>query len=164
MMISKSMNAKLNAQVTAEFSAAHTYLSMSCAFDGMGLRILAKRFRSQYTEELEHGIKIVDYVQEVGGAVTLEAVPQPVAEYADAEALVSAALNSEQHITRLINDLVALADKEKDYATRSFLTWFVDEQVEEIASMSALLDLVRLADGNMLQVENRVRHEMSPQG
>ena len=61
----------------------------------------------------------------------------------------------------MINDLVTLADSEKDYATRSFLNWFVDEQVEEVSSMTDLLNLVELADGNMLQVEARVRHQMA---
>ncbi len=60
----------------------------------------------------------------------------------------------------MINDLVALAESEDDYATRSFLNWFVDEQVEEVSSMTDLLTLVKLARGNMLQVEARVRHEM----
>ena len=60
--------------------------------------------------------------------------------------------------------MVALADSEKDYATRSFLNWFVDEQVEEVAQMTDLLNLVELAAGNMLQVESRIRHEMMAGG
>ena len=60
----------------------------------------------------------------------------------------------------MINKLMTLADQEKDYATRSFLQWFVDEQVEEVSSMEDLLQLVKLAGNNVLQVEMRVRHEM----
>ncbi len=161
MMISDAMNARLNEQITAEFSAAHSYLAMVCAFDRMGLKILSKRFLAQHEEEREHAMKIVRYLHEVGGTVTLEALPKPTGTFKSAEAIVQAALESEKNVTRMIHDLVALAQSEKDYATRSFLNWFVDEQVEEVSAMTDLLNLVHLAGDNMLQVENRVRHEMT---
>ncbi len=162
MMISDAMNAKLNGQVATEFSAAHLYLAMACALDRMGLKILAARFVAQYEEERGHALKILHFVQEVGGNVTLDGISKPTAEYTNVETIVRTALESERDTTRKINDLVALADSENDYATRSFLNWFVDEQVEEVASMSDLLTLVQLAGDNMLQVEARVRHEMTP--
>lgn len=164
MMISAAMNAKLNEQITAEFSAAHCYLAMSTVFDAMGLKILGKKFRGQDDEERRHAMKIVAFIQEVGGTVTLDAIPRPRCDFKSAEAIVQAALESELSVTRMINDVVALAESEKDYATRSFLNWFVDEQVEEVASMTDLLDLVKLAGDNMLQVESRVRHEMMSAG
>lgn len=162
MMISEAMNAKLNEQIAAEFSAAHDYLGMACALDQMGLKILAKRFLAQHDEEREHAMKILHYVQEVGGTVALQNIGKPVSEYENVEAIVRTALEAEHKVTRMINDLVALADSEKDYASRSFLNWFVDEQVEEVSSMTDLLALVQLAGDNMLQVEARVRHEMMP--
>ena len=160
MMISQAMNKKLNEQITAELSAAHSYLAMACALDGMGLKVLAKRFFAQASEEREHAMKFIGYVLEVGGTVTLDSVNKPAGEYESVEAIVRAALESEQKVTRMINDLVSLADSEKDYASRSFLNWFVDEQVEEVSSMTDLLSLVQLAGGNMLQVETLVRHQM----
>lgn len=160
MMISKAMHAKLNEQITAEFSAAHAYLAMACGLEQMGLKILAKHFRTQGDEERQHAMKIVDYVHEIGGTVTLTAIHEPKNDYATVKETVQAALKSEQHITGMIHDLVTLADSDKDYATRSFLNWFVDEQVEEISSMTDLLTLVELAGDNVLQVESRVRHEM----
>lgn len=161
MMISSKMNSKLNEQVTAELMAAHQYLSMACSFDGMGFKILSKRFIQQYEEELEHAMKFVKYLLEVGGTVQLEALPKPASGFKGVEQIVQAALDGEKHITNLIHGLVALAEDEKDYATRSFLGWFIDEQVEEVSSMVDLLNLIRLAGGNILQVEMRVRHEMT---
>ena len=160
MMISTAMNAKLNEQIAAEFAAAHAYLAMACAFDRMGLKALAKRFLQQHEEERGHGLKILHYIHEVGGTVSLEAVAKPKKEYKNAEAIVSAALQSEKDITAKINDLVTFADSEKDYATRSFLQWFIDEQVEEVSTMAELLNLVKLAGNNVLQVEAVVRHQM----
>ena len=160
MMISTAMNAKLNEQIGAEFAAAHAYLAMSCAFDRMALKVLAKRFLKQHDEEREHAMKILHYVQEVGGTVSLEAIAKPKKDYKNTEALVSTALQNELDITAKINDLMTLAESEKDYATRSFLEWFVDEQVEEVSSMTDLLNVVKLAGENVLQVEALVRHQM----
>lgn len=160
MMISEAMNAKLNEQITAEFSAGHLYLAMACGFDGMGLKIMHQRFLIQAAEEREHAMKILHYIHEVGGVVTLDTIPKPAGEFASPENIVRAALESEEHITRMVNEIVALAESEKDYATHSFLQWFVNEQVEEVSSMRDLLGLVRMAGGEMLQVEARVRHEM----
>jgi len=160
MMISETMNAKLNDQVTAEFGAAHAYLAMACLFDNMSLKVLAGRFFKQYSEELEHAMRIVRYVLEVGGTVALDGIAKPKKDYKNLEDIVATALQNEKDITAKINDLVALADKEKDYATRSFLQWFIDEQVEEISTMSELLNLVKLAGNNVLQLEAVVRHQM----
>lgn len=160
MMISTAMNAKLNDQIGAEFAAAHAYLAMACAFDRMALKVLAKRFLQQHDEELEHAMKILHYVQEVGGTVSLDAIAKPKKDYKNTEAIVSTALQNEKDITAKINDLMTLAESEKDYATRSFLQWFVDEQVEEVSSMTNLLNVVKLAGDNVLQVEALVRHQM----
>jgi len=160
MMISKAMNAQLNKQITAEFGAAHNYLAMACVFNQMGLKVLAKRFFQQQTEESGHAMKIVKYILEVNGTVNLEAVAKPKTDYKTAEEIVQAALDSELNITRMINDLATLAESESDFATRSFLNWFIDEQVEEVSNMEGLLNLIRLAGKNVLQVEAFVRHEM----
>jgi ferritin len=159
-LISKTMNNKLNKQIAVEFMAAHKYLAMSCVLDSMGLKVLRRRFFEQYEEECEHALKILDYVLEVGGDVDLGAIDKPNDKYKSVEEIVETALESEMEVTRLINEIAALAQKENDFATRSFINWFVDEQVEEVSSMTDLLQIVRLAKGNMLQVETRVRHEM----
>ncbi|MFH1071174.1 MAG: ferritin-like domain-containing protein, partial [Candidatus Glassbacteria bacterium] len=53
-------------------------------------------------------------------------------------------LKHEKHITGRINDLVALAQVDKDNATLVFLHWFVSEQVEEEASAQAVVDKLKL--------------------
>jgi ferritin len=54
----------------------------------------------------------------------------------------------EQHVTSLINDLVDLAISEKDHATNIFLQWFVTEQVEEEASVGAVVEKLRMVQDN----------------
>lgn len=162
MMISENMNTRLNQQIGAEFSAAYAYLAMACQLDGMALKAVSERYFKQYEEELEHAMKILHYVLEVGGTVKLEAIAKPASDYKNVEAIVKASLEHEQRVTDMINALAALADEEKDYATRSFLNWFVDEQVEEVSTMTDMLNVVRLAGPNLLQVEAWVRHQMAP--
>lgn len=43
-------------------------------------------------------------------------------------------------MTALINNLYALAEAERDYATRDRLAWFVTEQVEEEDNARQLID------------------------
>jgi ferritin len=135
MMISKAMNTKLNEQVAHEFGASQAYLAMACQFEGLGLKALAAHFRRQTEEERGHALKILDYVLEVGGKMTLSKLDAPPAEYRTVLAAIQAAVAHEKRVTAQIHALMKLAEKETDYATRSFLEWFVDEQVEEVSSM-----------------------------
>lgn len=161
MKISQKMNKLLNQQVTHELGTSHAYLAMSFWFDDQGLKVFGKRFSKQAEEEREHAMKITKYIQDTGGKIDLAALPKPRGEFDSARAAVKTALGSERTVTQQINKLVAAADSEKDYATRSFLTWFVDEQVEEEASMIDLLQMVDLAGkNNLFQVETRLAQSM----
>ncbi len=162
MMISAKMNKALNQQVTNELDASFSYLAMSFAFEDMGLKIFGQRYKAQADEERGHAMKITGYIQDVGGKVCLDAVAKPRADYDSAQAMVEAALASEETVTKQVNELVALAEAEKDYATQSFLQWFVDEQVEEVSSMSELLQMVKMAgEANLFLVEGRLAKMMA---
>lgn len=157
MLIPPAVVDKLNAQIANEFHAAHNYMAMACAFDGMGLKILAQWFFRQGEEEREHGKRILKYLLEVGAKVKLQAIAEPAGDISSPLAIVQTALDQELAVTQQIHGLVALAEQHKDYATRSFLSWFVDEQVEEVATMTELLQMIKLAGEHyLLQVEARV--------
>lgn len=153
MMISKAMNAKLNEQITNELGASQTYLAMSCMFKDMGLNVLAKLFRKQTEEERMHALKILDYVLDVGAQVEIGALAAPPMKYPSVVTTIDAALNHERKVTQQIHDLVSLAEQEKDWSTRSFLQWYVDEQVEEISTMTQLAQLAKLAGEDLLKLE-----------
>lgn len=162
MMISSKMCQKLNEQVTNEFYASHVYLQMACAFDTQGLKVFAKRFFQQSDEERGHALKIAKYILDVGGEINLGGVSKPTGDFSSARSMVKGSMDHELLVTRQINDGVALAQEENDYATRSFLQWFVDEQVEEVRTMSDLLQLIEMAgDQYILQVEARLAHMMA---
>lgn len=160
MLISEKMCEKLNEQITAEFGASHKYMQMACTLDHMGLKMLSKWFVRQSGEEREHAMKIINYVLEVGASVTLDDIPKPKDKHKTVKDIVVAGLESEKTVTKMINDLVNLAESERDHATRSFLQWFVDEQVEEMSTFSDLLTMVELAKDNLLQVEARLQYQL----
>jgi len=99
-------------------------------------------FRTQ--EELQHAMKVFDFIMDREGKVTLAAVKPPTGTWKSPLAAVQDALKSERANTKQINDLVELSFATKDHATRVFLQWFVDEQVEEEASASKLVEKVKL--------------------
>ena len=162
MMISKKMADQLNEQVKNEFFAQWAYLDMAFAFESMGLKIFAKWFFRQADEEKEHAIKIAQYLLDQGAEVLLKSLDKPKNKYSSAEEIVAAAVDHELGVTKNINDLVDLARAENDHATDNFLQWFVQEQVEEVASTTELLDMVKMASGpgQLFMLEGRLYHEM----
>jgi ferritin len=157
MLIPKPILEMLNNQIAGEFQAAHNYMRMACVLDGMGLKMLSQWFFRQGEEERNHGKKILHYVLETGGDVKLQAVKEPTGDVSSALAIVQSALDQEISVTRAIHDIAAASEQHKDYSTRSFLGWFIDEQVEEVSSMTDLLHLVKMAgEHNLLAVEERV--------
>ena len=53
---------------------------------------------------------------------------------------------------------MTLAIAEKDYAAQNFLQWFVNEQVEEVATASANLGIIKKAGPNVLMIEAYLAH------
>lgn len=155
-MLSKSMNEKLNAQITREFYSSYLYRQMASCLDQMGLSVLEQFFLDQADEERSHAVKLIDYVQKAGGRLELGAIPAPPVEYPSVLALVEATLVHEREVTGHIHALMAQAEEDKDYSTRSYLQWYIDEQVEEEASFASLVQLAKLAGDNLLALEDRV--------
>jgi ferritin len=147
-MLSSKMQAALNKQINEEFSSAYIYLAISAAADEKGLPGFANWFKMQFREELLHADKFFNYVLERNGSVTLDAIGKPHVESSTPLAMFEAALKHEEHITSCIFKLKDLAKSESDHATDVFLEWFVNEQVEEEANASNVIDQLRLVEGN----------------
>lgn len=155
-MLSSSMNEKLNAQITREFYSSYLYRQMASCLDQLGLSVLEQFFIDQADEERMHAIKLIDYVQKAGGKLILGAVDAPPPEYGSVLDICERTLEHERKITQHIHALVAQAEQDKDYSTRSYLQWYIDEQVEEEASFADLVQLARLAGNDLLALEDRV--------
>lgn len=158
-MLSPAMLVKLNEQITNELNASQAYLAMACLMSDRALVAVEKLLRKQADEERGHALKFLDYILEQDGKVSVQALVQPRSDYSSVVATFEAALEHELKVTRQIHDMVTLADQERDYATRSFLQWFVDEQVEEVSSMRQIVAIARMVpETNLLQFESYVRH------
>ena len=143
-MINERVEKALNEQVNAEIYSAYLYLSMSSYFESVNLSGFAQWMKAQAQEEMVHGMKIYDFIHERGGRVLLSAIEAPQTQWANPVAAFAATLEHEQKVTALINGLVDIAIAEKDHATNIFLQWFVTEQVEEEASVDAVLQKLKM--------------------
>ncbi len=147
-MLKKKILKSLNEQINAEMFSSYLYLSMEAYFQSISLKGFAAWMRVQAQEEMMHGMKFYDFVNERGGKVTLEAIAKPETTWATPLAAFEAVLKHEEHVTSLINNLVDLAISEKDHASNNFLQWFVAEQVEEEASANEVVEKLKLIQDN----------------
>jgi ferritin len=151
-MINKKMNDAFNKQINEEVYSSYLYLSMASHFDSLGLTGFSRWMKLQAQEEMFHAMKFYNHIVERGGKVELLAISEPGKTWNSALKVFEASLEHEKHITSCINKLMDLSLKENDYASRSMLQWFVDEQVEEEASFTEVLDKLKLIGdkGHML--------------
>ena len=147
-MKSKKIEAAINRQINEELSSAYIYLAMAGVADKLGMPGFCNWFKMQYQEELGHADKFFNFLLERDGEVQLTAIPQPKVNHPTPLGLFEDALAHEQHITECIFKLRDLAREESDHATDVFLEWFVTEQVEEEANTRAVIDQLRMVDGN----------------
>jgi bacterioferritin B len=166
MIISKDMNAAINTQIGNEFGAMLQYVAIAAYFSGEGLAELAAHFNRQAEEERLHAMRFVKYLLDAGGAVSISEIPSPRSRFQSAAEAVQYSLGQERTVTNQINDLVELAIKESDHATKNILNWFVDEQLEEVSSMDQLLKVIeRAGENNLLYVEDHLaRSKTKPAG
>lgn len=149
-MLSPKLQDALNEQINAEMWSAYLYLSMAMHFEAEGRPGIANWFNVQFQEELAHAEIFRNYVNAHGCRVVLKAIAAVPTTWASELAAFQATLEHEEKVTSLINNLYALAEEEKDYATRERLNWFISEQVEEEDNCHTLIDRLKLIGDNGL--------------
>ncbi|HVY63155.1 MAG TPA: ferritin [Planctomycetota bacterium] len=142
-MISNTIQDALNAQIQAELASAHLYLAMSAYCGTTIYRGAAHWLRLQHGEETGHATKMLDYLVDRGGKVSLGALEAPRSDFGSLEQVFTTVLEHERHVSERIHKLYELAVAERDVATQVFLQWFVNEQVEEEANASMILERLR---------------------
>jgi ferritin len=144
----------LNEQVAREFAASQQYVAIAVYYDAETLPQLAAHFYRQAVEERNHAMMIVQYLLDADERVSVPGVAAPRTEFADAVAPVALALEQERQVTAQIVELARIARDEGDLVGEQFLHWFLQEQREEVSSMSELLALVqRASESNLLLAE-----------
>lgn len=158
-MISDAMKEALLTQLNHEFSSAYLYLSMSAYCSHLEFNGAASWLKLQYEEEHTHATKIYNYLVEQGVLVILKDLEKPPSDFGGILGVFTASLEHEQGMTSRLNDISDQALKEKDHATYNLLQWFVNEQVEEEATLGGIISKLKLVkdDGyGLLMIDNEL--------
>jgi bacterioferritin B len=155
----KSFADALNEQISNEFAASQQYVGAAVYYDAETLPRLAAFFYRQALEEREHAMMMVQYLLDVGEEVRIPDIKAQQTSYADGSQPVKMALEQEKRVSEEIFSLFELARDLKDYRAEQFLTWFLKEQVEEVALMSDLLNVVERSSENLLLAEEYIARE-----
>ena len=143
-MLGQAIQDAMNEQIKYELFSAYQYLSMAAYCEQANLPGFAHWMRAQAREEKEHAMKFYDFVLEREGRVELKAIEEPRVEFGSPLEVFEGALEHERRVTTMINDLYALAMEERDYASQTFLQWFVTEQVEEEKNAGDVVETLKM--------------------
>lgn len=146
-MLSKKMEKALNEQINAEYYSSYLYLSMAAWCYAENLSGFGHWMELQAQEELGHVYKLFKYVNDRGGRVILKAIKAPPTNWSSPLAVMEETLKHEKKVTAMINKLAELALAEKDFATNALLQWYINEQVEEEASASDIVNKLKMVKG-----------------
>ncbi|MHA6779484.1 ferritin [Pseudonocardia saturnea] len=151
----------LRDQIRNEFTASMQYTAVAVYLDDQDLPQLAAHFYAQSLEERNHAMSMVQYLLDSDLPVHIPGVDDVRNDFGSVEDVVELALAQEKTVTAQITALARTARDEGDYLGEQFMQWFLKEQVEEVASMSTLLTVVRRAGDNLFHIEDFVARELS---
>lgn len=156
--ISENLQNALNEQIREELESAYIYIGMSTWFAERSLNNLAHWFDEQAKEEYEHAEKFAHEIIERGGNVKWPAISEQKQDWENILEILEAAYDHEVYITNKIKELYKLAHEAGEYETLPLLLWFLEEQVEEEASSSGLVDMYK-GYRNDFQFDHHVKRE-----
>ncbi|MBQ8866277.1 MAG: ferritin [Bacteroidaceae bacterium] len=147
-MISKKLHDAINAQINAELWSAYLYLAMSLDAETKGYKGVANWFYVQFQEEQDHARIFMNYLNSVDAKVTLLPIEEVPATWESVLAMFKQTLEHEKKVTSLINNLAAIANDDRDFASINRLVWFIDEQVEEEENARDMITAVEAVEDN----------------
>ncbi len=143
-MLDRKVAELLNTQVNQEFYSAYLYLDFANYYEEQGLSGFSNWYRVQAQEERDHAMLFIQYLQNNGEHVSLEAVAKPDQTFSDNTAPLKAGLAHERYVTGLIHTIYDAAYSARDFRTMQFLDWFVKEQGEEEKNAEDLIKKMEL--------------------
>lgn len=147
-MLSKKIEAALNAQIETEAMSSQIYLAMASWAEVQGLEGVSTFLYKHSDEERMHALKLLKFVNERGGHGIVPALKQPAKDCKSITDVFQTIFQHETKVTGEINKLVDLCLKEKDYTTHNFMQWYVSEQIEEERLARTLIDKLNLIGGD----------------
>lgn len=164
-MADNSFADAINEQISNELAASQQYIGAAVYYDSETLPRLAAFFYRQAVEERNHAMIMVQYLLDAGDQVRIPDIKSQQTKFDGVVGPVKMALEQEKRVTDEINALFKLARKSNNFQGEQFLTWFVKEQVEEVSSMTDLLNVVERSSENPLLIEEFLaREQIGEQG
>src|SRR5437867_11945934 len=152
MRISSKIAKAINDQIAYEASATHAYVAIGSWCERTGYDGSAAFFFEQANEENTHLLKFTHYLNNGGAEAIIPATEKPQGKINSLESTFQVGLKSEQTLTKLINNLVEIDEREKDSATYSFLQWFVTEKIEEETLYETILQKFKVVVSDTLVI------------
>jgi ferritin len=154
-MLKKPVEEILVRQIEREAYSSNLYLSMASWAETNGFGGVSEWMYAQAEEEKMHLLKFMKYVNERGGKAVIPAVEQPPADFKNVQDIFERTLAHEQFVTESINEIVGVCLDNKDFTTHNWIQWFVTEQIEEEATVSGIIDKLKLLDGQNMYMFDR---------
>jgi ferritin len=146
MQLSKSLEDAFNAQITLEFQASLVYRQLAIELEIMDLPGMAAWLRHQADEEILHANKFIDHVADRDNHPRIGATAAPSTVVTSVLDAFEAALAHEEKVSASIRDLYRLAESEGDLDSRPLLNWFLEEQIEEEATVKEIVGRIKMID------------------
>lgn len=137
--MSEKLLTALNDQFNFELLSGYYYMAMAAYCEAENMPGFAHFLNEQAIEEYEHAMKFYEFINDIDGRVTMQAMTEPKNDYSSFLEVFETALSHEELVTSKIHKILDLAKEENHYPTLQFLQWFVEEQVEEEASMKDII-------------------------
>ena len=121
-MLSKKVVELLNDQVNKEFYSAYLYLDMANYYKDENLDGFYNWYKIQAQEERDHAMLFMEYLQQNGQSVTLEAIGKPDKEFKEFIDPLKVGAEHERYVTGLIHNIYDAAYQDKDFRTMQFVS------------------------------------------
>mgnify|MGYP006134463039 CR=1 FL=1 len=152
----------INEQIGHEFSVFYQYIAVSTWCDSEALPEMSKYFAPQADEEHAHAMKIVKFLGDTNRSVNFLALGAPRSDFKSVEEVVQLTYDQEVKVTEQIKAIYDAAAENNDRVTQNFLQFFIEEQVEEVASMDTLLKITRRACNDLFRLKDYIAREGHP--
>jgi ferritin len=136
--------------MTKEAHASQIYLSYASWAAKQGYAGIANFLFRHAEEERNHMMKILEYILQRGGEVTVAAIPAPPSNPTSVHNCFEKVFSHEVDNTTSVYKVVKASLEEEDWATWNFMQWFVKEQIEEETLAMSLLDKVKIAGADKM--------------
>ncbi|NYG57684.1 ferritin [Nocardioides daedukensis] len=144
MKLNEKLEAAFNDQITLEFEASLVYRQLAIELELKDLPGMAAWLRHQADEEIVHANKFIDHVADRDNHPLIGALNAPKVVGTSVLEIFQAAYAHEQRVSEAIRELYRLAESQGDLDSRPLLNWFLEEQIEEEATVSEIVGRVEL--------------------